>query len=297
MCPSVPVLQFLCNLVTLNGTFRWALIPKYVFDGRIIQGVIVTLILAVLAQTLGSLVGLLLYFVRRAPTPLVRWLGAGYVWFFRGTPLLVQITIFYYLVPQLGILGLLNGINFFPALGLSQVYLDAFIPALLALSLNEGAYMAEIIRAGIDAIDVGQMEAAKSLGMTYLLAMRRIVLPQAARVIVPPLGNEFNSMLKSTSLAATISLFELFKQGQDIGGLSSTTFELAIVAAIWYLVLTSIWTVIQAYIERRLNVSLTDSGATPPGGYLERLFGFGGRLRGATIGGVPVNVPEGQSAH
>jgi len=149
--------------------------------------------------------------------------------------------------------------------------MDSFIAALLALSLNEGAYMAEIVRAGIDAVDDGQMEAAKSLGMPYRMAMRRIVLPQALRVIVPPLGNEFNNMLKSSSLASAIALLELLGTASEIGAAAFTTFELYIVASFWYLVLTSIWTIAQALIERRLNVSAVEPRAAV--GWWQRLVG------------------------
>ncbi|HEY7984299.1 MAG TPA: amino acid ABC transporter permease [Ktedonobacterales bacterium] len=296
MCPNAPIVNFLCTLVTLHGTFDWSLIPKNLLVKPILLGVIMTLVLAVLAQFFGAIFGLLLYFIRRSQVAPVRWFGNVYIWYFRGTPLLVQIELLYALIPFFGLLGILNSINFFPAIGFDRVPMDAFIAALVALSLNEGAYMAEIVRAGIDAIDLGQLEAAKSLGMTYYLAMRRIVLPQAARVIIPPLGNEFNSMLKSTSLASAITMLELLQTAREIGTPSFTIPELLIVASIWYLVLTSIWTVIQANIERRLNVSLTDPGAAAPGDYLKRLIGFGGRLRGATAGGAPVDVTEGQGA-
>jgi polar amino acid transport system permease protein len=131
---------------------------------------------------------------------------------------------------------------------------DAAIAGIVALSINEGAYMREIIRAGIDSVDKGQMEAAKSVGMTYGKAMRRIILPQAARVIVPPLGNEFNNMLKTSALVYTIGVFELFAYSeQNYSQFFIADYFLAI--AIWYLLLTTVWTFIQAYIERRLAVS------------------------------------------
>jgi polar amino acid transport system permease protein len=214
--------------------------------------------------------------MRRSRFPLLRWLGEGYVWLFRGTPLILQVLVAYEVIPYVGLLAPLRAINFFPVIGYPQVQMDSFIAALFALSFNEGAYMAEIVRAGIDAIDVGQMEAAKSLGMTYFMAMRRVVLPQAARVIIPPLGNEFNSMLKNTSLASVAALNELLHTTETIGGPLSRVLELFTVAAIWYLVMTTVWGFIQALIERRLNVSSTDTGA-PSKGYFSRLFGFGNR--------------------
>src|SRR5260221_3358341 len=286
MCPNMPILRFLCEVVTLRESFDWSLIPQYLFFKLILQGVILTLSLAILAQTFGSFIGLLLYFLRRARLAPLRWLANTYIWFFRGTPLLLQILLFYTIIPYLGLLGPLSSLNFFPALGFTRVPMDSFVAALVALSLNEGAYMAEIVRAGIDAIDVGQMEAAKSLGMTYYKAMRRIVLPQAARVIVPPLGNEFNSMLKNTSLASSIALLELVGTAQEIGSHSFTTLELLVVASFWFLFLTTIWTIIQAYIERRLNVSVTDPGARGPGSYLSRLMGFNFGNRDQSLQGI-----------
>ena len=179
--------------------------------------------------------------------------------------------------PNLALTQILNHHNPFPTLGFPQVAFDGFVAALVALSLNEGAYMSEIVRAGIDSIDVGQMEAAKSLGMTYFLAMRRIVLPQAARVIIPPLGNEFDSMLKNTSLAVTISVGELFGAAYALQGVLGRPMELYTVAAFWYLVLTLIWTAVQSLVERRLNVSVYDNGPSDRGSYWQRVFGFGRR--------------------
>src|SRR5207248_10159867 len=140
--------------------------------------------------------------------------------FFRGSPLLVQIYILFEGIPHV-----------FP--NLTQ-FLTPYVCVLIAFSFNEGAYMAEIIRAGVTSVDAGQMEAAKSLGMRYSVAMRRVILPQAARVIVPPLGNEFNNMLKTTSLASVIGLFELTYTAQVLGSQSFSYFELLVVATFYY---------------------------------------------------------------
>jgi polar amino acid transport system permease protein len=178
-------------------------------------------------------------------------LSGLYVWFFRGTPVIVQIFFVYFGANLLlGVNIVPNSVNF----GAFQLDGKAFA-GILALGINEGAYMREIIRAGIDSIDRGQMEAAKSLGMWNSLAMRRVVLPQAARIIIPPLGNEFNNMMKTTSLVAFIGVTELF-QNAEIG--YSQTFkpvEYFLGVAFWYLVLTTIWSFIQAWIERRLAAS------------------------------------------
>src|SRR5947209_1483527 len=130
MCPNVPVLNFLCNLVTLNGNFNWSLIPKYLLFKLILQGVVMTVVLAVLAQIFGTIIGLLLYFMRRARLLPIRWLGNTYIWLFRGTPLLLQIILIYTLIPVFGLYGPINSINFFPALGFDRVPIDSFIAAL-----------------------------------------------------------------------------------------------------------------------------------------------------------------------
>jgi polar amino acid transport system permease protein len=207
-----------------------------------------TVYIAVIAQALGVLLGLMAALMRMSALPPLRWLSALYVLIFRGTPIIVQIFFVYFGA------NLLLGFDVFPRAADLAVFTvsGAVLAGITALSINEGAYMREIIRAGIDSIDRGQMEAAKSLGMTYGLAMRRIVLPQAARVIVPPLGNEFNNMLKTTSLLAFIGVTEMF---QDADIHYSTTFkpvEYFAAVAFWYLVLTTIWSFIQAAIERRL---------------------------------------------
>lgn len=284
------LLQWLQNVVTLNHTYNWAFVWKYILSAAIIQGVILTIILAVISQLLGTLIGLLLYFMRRSRWRVLRVIADGYIWFFRGTPLLVQLLFFFYLFPYLHLANPLRSIDIFSQIGFTHgtgpIFLDSFFAAILAFSLNEGAYMSEIVRAGIDAIDAGQLEAAKSLGMTYSVAMRRIILPQAFRVIIPPLGNEFNNMLKNTSLAAFVSLDELLGTARTIGDPIFGTLELLVTASLWYLLLTTIWGFIQGYIERRLNASTIDPGAVQAQ-WWQRAFGIGQR----NVGQLPV-VPE-----
>ncbi|HEU5349230.1 MAG TPA: amino acid ABC transporter permease [Ktedonobacterales bacterium] len=283
-------LQWLQSVITLNHFFRWDIVWKYLLAAPIIQGTILTIILSVISQLLGTLIGLFLYFMRRSRWGIFQLIANGYIWFFRGTPLIVQVLVFYTLLPYLRLANPLRAIDFFGQIGFThgtgQVFLDSFLAGLLAFSLNEGAYMAEIVRAGIDAIDVGQLEAAKSLGMTYRLAMRRIILPQAFRVIVPPLGNEFNNMLKNTSLAAFISLDELLGTARLIGDPLFATLELLLVASVWYLLLTTVWGFIQGFIERRLNAANIEPGASQAN-WWKRAFGMGQ----ANVGQVPV-VPE-----
>jgi polar amino acid transport system permease protein len=210
-----------------------------------------TVYISVAAQFFGVLLGLAAALARISRLWPLRLLSGLYVLVIRGTPVIVQIFFVYFGT------NLLFGFPLIPnTVHLGVVSLDgAVFAGIVALAINEGAYMREIIRAGIDAIDKGQMEAARSLGMTSGLAMRRIVLPQAARVIVPPLGNEFNSMLKTSSLLAFIGVYELF---QDADVHYSNTFrpvEYFLAVACWYLLLTSVWGLIQARIERRLAIS------------------------------------------
>ncbi len=210
-----------------------------------------TIYISVAAQFFGVVLGLMAALMRRSRFIPFRLVSGLYVLVFRGTPVVVQIFFIYY--------GsfFLFGVNLFPDTIDLRIFSlpGAAVAGIVALAINEGAYMREIVRAGIDAVDKGQLEAAKSLGMPARLAMRRIVLPQAARVIVPPLGNEFNNMMKTTSLLAFIGVYELF---QDADIHYSNTFqpvEYFTAVAFWYLILTSVWSVIQAHIERKLAVS------------------------------------------
>jgi len=221
--------------------------PDHIF----FKAMYTTVYIAVIAQVMGVLLGLVAAIMRTSKLWPFRFISGIYVFIFRGTPLLVQIFFIYYGANQL------LGFTLIPnTLHLGLFSLDgAIVAGILALGINEGAYMREIIRAGIDSIDKGQMEAAKSLGMRYGLAMRRIVLPQAARVIVPPLGNEFNNMLKTTSLAFTIGVYELFADAEIHYSQTFQPVEYFMAVAFWYLVLTAVWGFIQAAIERRLAVS------------------------------------------
>ena len=286
------IVQFFVTIVTLNGQFDWSRVVENLFARIIIEGVIITIILAVLSQFIGSVIGLLLYFARRSDLAILRRFVGLYVWFFRGTPLLVQILFLNELAPALHLAQPLIQLHIFLKLGFSQdIPVDAFIATCIALSLNEGAYMAEIVRAGIDAIDTGQMEAAKSLGMTYWLGMRRIVLPQALRVIVPPLGNEFNSMLKSTSLAYVIGVGDLLGSSKALASSFFAFLELYTVAAIWYLALTTGWGLIQAQIERRVNASNIDPALLDKRPWWQRMTGLRGPTGGGPTGGVPIEAP------
>ncbi|HEY6962983.1 MAG TPA: amino acid ABC transporter permease [Gaiellaceae bacterium] len=231
----------------------WHVISHRIFhpDHVFFRAMWTTVYIAVTAQVMGVLLGLVAALMRTSKLWPLRFLSGLYVLIFRGTPLLVQIFFIYYGA------NLLLGFTLIPnSLNLGLFTLDgAVVAGILALGINEGAYMREIIRAGIDSIDVGQMEAAKSLGMRYGLAMRRIILPQAARVIVPPLGNEFNNMLKTTSLVFTIGVYEMFADAEIHYSNTFQPVEFFLAVAFWYLVLTGAWGLVQAAIERRLAAS------------------------------------------
>ncbi len=201
----------------------------------ILEGIQMTLLLSLAAMLLGIVLGLLGALGRLSRFAAVRWLAGTYVWLVRGTPLLVQIIIFYNGLPQV-----------------AGIYLTPLQSSILALGINSGAYVTEFVRAGIISIDRGQMEAAKALGMTGGMAMRRIILPQATRVIIPPLGNEFNTMIKNTSLASVTSVMELLRSGQRIYSVTFRTMEILTVVTLYYLIMTTVWNVVQARIERRL---------------------------------------------
>ncbi|MBL0801396.1 amino acid ABC transporter permease [Streptomyces sp. DT197] len=228
-----------------QGDINWAFIPDYFFNDRILSGVRETLILTFLSMVIGVVGGVLLAVMRLSKNPVVSSIAWFYIWFFRGTPVLVQLFVWF----NLGFV--------FEYMNLGPFYKDEwsdfmtpFLTALLGLGLNEAAYMAEICRAGLLSVDEGQTEAAHALGMSQGKTLRRIVLPQAMRVIVPPTGNEVINMLKTTSLVAAVQYYELFKHAQDIGMTSGATVEALFLAATWYLILTSILSVGQYYIER-----------------------------------------------
>jgi len=223
-----------------------------------------TIYISVLAQLLGVALGLIAALMRMSRFVVLRVLSGAYVLVFRGTPLIVQIFFIYFGANLLfGFTLIPRSVNF----GLFQMDGAAFA-GILALGINEGAYMREIIRAGIAAVDKGQMEAAKSLGMPYRLAMRRIVLPQATRFIIPPLGNEFNNMMKTSSLVFFIGVTELFGDAEIRYSTTFKPVEYFLAVAFWYLMLTTVWSLIQAQIERKLAASERGDDLT----FRERVF-------------------------
>jgi polar amino acid transport system permease protein len=240
----------LIRSVATNPRFEWSVVGSYLFDSRILEGLRVTIELTVIAMAIGIVLGVLLAVMRLSRNPLVSGASWFYIWFFRGTPVLVQLLFWYSIAALYPTIAL--GIPFGPAFvhANANSLITAFTAAILGLGLNEGAYMAEIVRAGMISVDEGQTDAAQSLGMSRLQTLRRIVLPQAMRVIIPPTGNETISMLKTTSLASVIVVTELLYAAQLIYSVNFKTIQLLIVASVWYIVCTSVLYVGQFYLER-----------------------------------------------
>ena len=238
------------HTVVKNPRFEWNLQSQYFFSAQILHGLRVTLELTVASMVIGAVLGISLAVMRLSPNPVVSASAWFYVWAFRGTPLLVQLLIWANLGALFPTMSL--GIPFGHEFVTRQTFtlIPGVAAALLGLGLNEAAYMAEIVRAGILSVGEGQVEAAASIGMRRLMIMRRIVLPQAMRVIVPPTGNETISMLKSTSLVAYVPYVELLFATQNIYTRNYQVMPMLIMASIWYLVITSILMLGQFYIER-----------------------------------------------
>ena len=234
-----------------NDAYDWSTYWKYLFDRRISQAAVVTLELTVLSMILGIILGVTLAVMRLSPNPVLKSAAWVYLWIFRGTPVYVQLVFW----------GLFTSIYQHVHLGIPFAVqfatfniqsLDApFTFAVIGLGLNEAAYMAEIVRAGITSVGEGQTEASVALGMTWVQTMRRTVLPQAMRVIIPPTGNEVISMLKTTSLVVAVPLTtDLYAKTRDISGVIFRPIPLLLVAATWYLFFTSILMVGQYYLEK-----------------------------------------------
>ncbi len=234
---------------TLIADFDFDTVRHYLFDSIFLEAAWHTLWISVLAQIFGILIGVLVAIPRHLRVPVLSQIASLYVWFFRGTPLLLQILFWYAALPLYAPDDFGWWIFQYHH---DLLLLSPFQAALIALAFNEGAYMAEIVRAGIQSIEKGQMDAAKALGMRNLQAMRLIILPQALRVIVPPTGNEFNAMLKNSSLASVIAYSELLYTARGVYSRNYQVLELLVVASLWYLVFTTIWGVIQDEIEARM---------------------------------------------
>ena len=240
----------LARSMASNANFHWGIVGHFFLSRRILDGLVVTIELTATSMAIGIALGVLLAVMRLSSNPLVSGASWLYIWFFRGTPVFVQILFWgniSTLYPRLSL-----GIPFGPMFAhySANSVITPFVAGMLALGLNEGAYMSEIVRAGVLSVPEGQTQAAQSLGMTRLQTMRRIVLPQAMRVIVPPTGNETISMLKTSSLVSAIAVVELTYASQLIYAVNYRVIPLLIVASVWYLIVTTVLTIGQYYLER-----------------------------------------------
>jgi len=233
--------------IVRNERFQWDVVGDYLFAEPILQGVLRTLMLTGAAMVIGIVLGILVAVMRLSPNPILKSVAWTYSWFFRGTPLLVQLLFWYFLSAL------------YPTIGAGSLtwetnsLISALTAALLGLGLNEGAYMSEIVRSGILSVPPGQAEAGAALGMTRGQVMRRVVLPQAMRVIIPPTGNETIGMLKNTALVLVIGYTELMTSASLIYARTYQTIPLLIVAALWYLAISALLSVGQFYIERHFG--------------------------------------------
>lgn len=229
----------------------WGAFFRYLVSPYLLEGAWTTIWLSVVVMVLGLLLGLLAAIMNMSKSRALQSVAAFYLWIMRGTPLLVQLIIIYTGLPQVGI------------------KLNVVQSALLGLSLNEGAYLSEIIRAGILSVPKGQFDAARAVGMDYPTLMRVIVLPQAARVIIPPLGNNFNGLLKTTSITSVISMEELLRRSQMLIQVDFRVLEIFVVAALYYLVMITAWGMAQRRLEAHFGRSVattTEPRRTGPPG-------------------------------
>lgn len=259
-------------VVALLGLFVYSLwvspninhdiVSQYLWNGKVIAAAGLTVFLTVVSMFIGTVLAILLAIMKLSSNPVLRIISSGYIGFFRGTPLLLQVVFWGYLgiiYPTIDI-----GIPFTNIIWFSEktsLVFTSLIAGIIALSLNEAAYAAEIVRAGILSVDGGQTEAAKSLGMGTGYTLRKIVLPQAMRVIIPPMGNEFISMLKNTSLLQVVAVMELYARTSQISSQNLAQVELLVVAGFWYLVMTTVLSFPQSYLEKKYGRGFSPADA------------------------------------
>ncbi len=238
-----------------QGQIEWSFVSRFLTAKVILEGIVNTMVMAVLAMALGIVLGIVVAIMRLSPNPVLKAVASGYTWLFRGTPLILQLLLWFNLAlvfPTIGIPGLWSA--------RAVELMTPFLAALLGLGINQGAYTTEVMRAGLLSVDIGQYEAAQAIGMGRLQALRRIILPQAMRVVIPPLGNEFIGLVKATSLASVIQYPEVLHSAENIYYANSRVIELLIVAGLWYLLVVSILTPLQMLLERRFARGLARGG-------------------------------------
>jgi polar amino acid transport system permease protein len=239
------------------GQIEWNYVAEFLTVPVIMKGLVNTIVMAILAMVVGIVLGIVFAIMRLSDNPVLSMTALGYVWLFRAIPALLQLLLWFNLAlvfPTIGIPGLFS-VN-------TVDVMTPFVAALLGLGIQQGAFTAEVVRAGLLSVDRGQYEAAQTIGMTRLQMLRRIVMPQAMRVIVPPVGNEFIGMVKLTSLASVIQYAEILHSAQNIYYANSRVIELLIVAAIWYLVVVTILSLIQGRIEKYFSKGVAATGNT-----------------------------------
>ena len=245
-----------------NAAYQWSTYWQYLFDQRISQAALITIELTVIAMAIALVVGIAAAVMRLSDNPVLSSVAWLYIWIFRGTPVYVQLVFW----------GLLTSIYQEVDLGIpfmvqfvhldTESWLTPFSAAVIGLGLNQGSYTAEIIRAGVSSVDDGQREASVALGMSWAQTTRRVVFPQAMRVIIPPFGNEFIGMLKTTSLVIAVPFTgDLYTQSQQIAAVLYRPIPLLLVASTWYLAITTVLMVGQHYLEKRFSRGVAGAGA------------------------------------
>jgi polar amino acid transport system permease protein len=245
------------------GDIDWPVVKEFFFSRVMIKGLGNTIFITICAILMGLVLGVVFAVMRLSKNPVTNMVASAYIWLFRGTPVYLQLLIWF----NLALVFPTVNLGFYQ--GRMVDVMTPFLAALLGLGINEGAYMTEIVRGGILSVERGQIEAASTLGMTRLMAMRRIVLPQAMRVIVPPIGNEFIGLLKTSSMASTIAFTELMQRAQLIYFVNAKVIELLFVAAGWYMIIVTLFTVVQIQVERRYARGQSHE---PPPTFLQKLW-------------------------
>lgn len=263
---AIVVLAILAALILSlagNQNLQWGVVWSYLFDTQILYGLVNTIILTALCMAIGTVLGIVLAIMAMSGNPVLEWVSRGYIWFFRGVPLIVQLVFWFNLAllwPRIGLVVPMLGIDYSVS---TNFLITSFIASVLGLALHEAAYMAEIVRAGFLGVDSGQTEAGRALGMKDGKLIRRIILPQAMRIIVPPTGNQVISLLKATSLVAFIAGGELMTAVQNVYSQNFRVIPLLLVATFWYLVVTTLASMLQSYLERRVGQGFSSMARKP----------------------------------
>lgn len=268
--------------------FDWAYFWEALFlpSPRFLNGLVLTIVISIVSMTLALLLGLIIALMGRSRFMVFRAFASLYIWIIRGTPLLVQLVIIYTGFAAANVFR-------FEDITIGVLIRGAVQASIVALMLHESAYISEIVRSGLESVERGQQEAALSLGMTPLSSMRWVVVPQAIRVMVPPLGNSFNGLMKSTSILSIIGVSEMFQVSTSMSAATFKVFEIYIVVALYYLLLTTIWTIIQTFIENSLNAK---AGLPKAESVWKRLFGVRSRRDRSAPRNIVSDKAEGANA-